>query len=338
MDNDLSALTNHVLWQSTADGLAVVEQDGSITAVNGPFESLFGFAPNTAVGTHVDALIPDAAQEEHARHRSDFHGAPSVRSMGASRLLEGRRCDGSLFPVNVSLSPAEVGGNAVVVAAIRDLSERVAVEADRAEAERRRSIAEDHDRIGRELHDTVVQHLFALGLRLQGLPGLLDDEHASRVINDSVDTIDSVIAQVRSSIHGLRRGTAEEVGFREQVLAVVSEMDEMLPSTPTVEFGGSHETPPDGAIVANLLPVLREALSNAGRHSGASAVWVKVATGPDVTLEVIDNGSGLPVSIERSGLANIATRAHALGGTFEISQADPTGTHLCWRVPNPHVA
>lgn len=331
--NELVTMTQSVLWGSIADGLAVVASDGQIVAANGPFEELFGFDPGSAVDTSVDVLVPSKSVEEHAALREGFNATPAVRSMGASRLLEGRRQDGTLFPVNVSLSPATIDGASVVLVAVRDLSARVAVEAERSEAERRRITAEDHDRIARELHDTVIQHLFALGLRLQGLPALLDDDRTIDIVNESVDTIDSVIDQIRSSIHGLRKTTSEDRGVQEHVLAVIGEMVDVLPQAPATEFVGDFASPIDGAVLANIVPVLREALSNAGRHAQASTVTVTLEAEDMVTLTITDDGVGLPDRIERSGLSNLAARAHALGGTFAARNRDPHGTSVTWSVP-----
>lgn len=329
----LDEITSHILWNSTADGLAVVCSDGIIAAANGVFEKLFGFDPGEATGFQVDALVPTNSRDAHAQHRADFHDAPSIRSMGASRLLEGCRRNGQRFPVNVSLSPAEIDGEIFAVVAVRDLTERVAVEAQRSDAERRRSIAEDHDRIGRELHDTVIQHLFALGLRLQGLPALLDDDRSITIVNESVDTIDSVIGQIRSSIHGLRTTDVGQISLRERVVAVTQEMSELLPDNPSLQFLGDFDGYVDTAVASNLIPVLREALSNVGRHANATSLTVLLSVGSDVELEVRDDGTGIPNNVERSGLANMATRAHALGGSFTSETAERMGTVIRWSVP-----
>lgn len=327
-------MTTSVLWTSAADGLAIIDTTGKILAANTAFEGLFGFHPGSATDASIDQLVPEGSRASHADRRAEFHDDPATRRMGASRLLEGRRLDGRLFPVNISLSPLDLEGGPAVLTAIRDLSDRMAVESARADAERRRSIAEDHDRIARELHDTVIQHLFALGLRLQGLPALLSDEHAIRVVNESVDTIDEVIGQVRSSIHGLRTTNGRDVDLRSRVLAVVQDMRDVLPGSPSVRFEGGIDQPVDGAIAADLIAVLRETLSNAGRHAQASTVDVKLRIDEFVSLEVRDDGVGIPSGVFRSGLANLEARAHALGGTVEIAPVTPHGTVIRWQVPS----
>lgn len=89
----------------------------------------------------------------------------------------------------------------LTIAAVRDPTDRVAVEAEVATAQRQRAIAEDHDRIASELHDTVIQQLFAVGLRLQGLPARMADEHAVSVVNQAVDAIDGTIAEIAARSH-----------------------------------------------------------------------------------------------------------------------------------------
>jgi PAS domain S-box-containing protein len=333
---DLSDLTDHPLWSGMADGLAVVDGDGVLLAVNEPFERLFGYDDGELTGQSVDVLVPSPSRSGHAELRARYAANPHVRTMGASRLLEGKRRDGDLFPLNISLSPITVDGARLTLAAVRDLTDRIEVEADRAREQRLRAIADDHDRIARDLHDSVIQHLFAVGLRLQGLPGRVDDPAVSQTVTESVDAIDAVIAQIRQTIHGLRPppATSSPRSLQAGVLSVIAEMEEVLPSSPSISFEGAIGDV-DPAVLTNLLPTVREALANVAHHARASTVAIAVTVGDDVTVEVVDDGVGLAPGQRRSGLANLEARAKALGGAMTTEANEPTGLRLTWRVPNP---
>ncbi len=332
---DLALIIDHPLWNGAADGLLVVDGDGVIVAANESFDALFAFESGEAIGVTVETLVPEPDRGHHERLRQGFTDSPVSRTMGASRLLKGQKTNGDTFPINISLSPLTIGAQPYTLGAVRDLTDRVAVEVERAESERQRLIAEDRDRIARELHDSVIQHLFAVGLRLQGLPARLVDEGAIATLNESIDAIDSVIAQVRSSIHGLRQTPSERSGrMQAQVVGIVAEMSELLGVNPSIRFEGEVDRRVDETVMANLLPVLREALSNVGRHADASAVSVVVSVGEEVAVDVTDNGRGLAPGVTRSGLANLEARALALGGSMSVSSATPTGTLLRWAVPN----
>lgn len=331
----VNELAEHPLWIGNADGLLIVDPSGAVVAANPSFSKLFGYAPDEVTALSVESLVPEAFRGAHQALRDGYVAAPQIRNMGASRLLEAQRQDGNRFPVNVSLSPLEADGVTYTLAAVRDLTARIAVEQDRANEQRLRAIADDHDRIARDLHDSVIQHLFAIGLRLQGIPARVDDPTVQRAVEESVDEIDVVIARIRSTIHGLR---ATEVPDRPQtvqgkILDVIGQMAESLPSSPSVTFEGSVDGITDPALIENLLPTIREALSNVAKHAQASAVSVVIAAGEDLVLLVTDNGRGMADDPERSGLANLEARATGLGGTMRTWQNEPSGVRLEWRVP-----
>ncbi|GGN48500.1 histidine kinase [Streptomyces albiflavescens] len=198
-------------------------------------------------------------------------------------------------------------------------------------------VLNDRDRIARDLHDLAIQRLFASGLSLQSVLNRLTDrpEVADRV-QRVVDDLDDTIKVVRSTIYALRESDrSKATGLRARLVAEVSQAAETLGFAPALRMSGLLDTDVPEDHREQLLAVLREALSNAARHAGASAVDIGVE-GTDATLRlrVADNGRGIdPAATRRSGLANIATRAENLGGTFALMPNEPTGTLLEWTVP-----
>jgi len=194
------------------------------------------------------------------------------------------------------------------------------------------AIFEDRDRIARDLHDLVIQRLYATGMSLQGTIPLVGSEAAHRV-NSAVDALDETIREIRSSIFALQTRTEQKPpSLRSRILQVVDEMTAILGFPPALVFDGRLDDVPHD-VSEHLLSALREALSNAARHSGASKVDVHVRADAELSLTVSDNGSGIQDRGRRSGLSNLEQRATKLGGSFRAETADGGGTELVWRVP-----
>ncbi|NMO57270.1 GAF domain-containing sensor histidine kinase [Actinoplanes sp. TBRC 11911] len=210
----------------------------------------------------------------------------------------------------------------------------LALERARAQEEREQLVVlEDRERIARDLHDVVIQRLFATGMHLQGAVPHAGKSEAAKRINAAVDDLDATIRDIRRSIFELRApaGPSLRAELRETVEAAAP----ALGFVPVVDTTGPVDTAIPDDIVPELLAVLREALSNVARHAGARTVRVSLrATGDEMLLRVEDDGVGIDPALARGGIANMGERAHDLGGSFEVGPApDGTGTILTWRVP-----
>jgi signal transduction histidine kinase len=196
------------------------------------------------------------------------------------------------------------------------------------------AVFEDRDRIARDLHDLVIQRLYATGMSLEGVSARLGDSDNRRRISSAVDALDETIKEIRSAIFSLHSRPAEaQPGLRARILEVVDEASATLGFAPALRMSGSLDGEVPADIGEHLLSVLREALSNAARHARADKVDVTVDAGQDLVLQVRDNGIGMKAVRRRSGLANLAERAGLLGGTLRAGSADGGGTELEWRVP-----
>ena len=203
----------------------------------------------------------------------------------------------------------------------------------RSDAERL-AILQDRDRIARDLHDLVIQRLYATGMSLQGAMPLLTRPEAAGRVSSAVDALDETIRDIRSAIFSLQaRGDSRPQGLRAQVLEVVDEMSVPLGFPPSLRLVGPLDETVPSEVGEHLLGALREGLSNAARHAHASRVDVTVQADSELALRVHDNGTGMGTSTRRSGLANLAERAAELDGKLEITSADGGGTQLDWRVP-----
>jgi signal transduction histidine kinase len=202
--------------------------------------------------------------------------------------------------------------------------------------ERRLQVQADRDRIARDLHDHVVQRIFATALSLDRLSRALEPDHpeAAERLSRSVDELDGTMAEIRAAIFELHQGEGPEPAtVRSQLADVVRQVTESHELQRDVRFRGSVDDLPR-ELVPDLVAVVRELVTNVVRHAAASRVTVTVAVGDQVTVAVADDGTGLPEVTPRSGLANLADRAERRGGALTTS-AGPSGTQVRWAVPAP---
>jgi PAS domain S-box-containing protein len=447
------------LVDAAPDGIVMADEHGQILFVNRQTEEMFGYDRADLLGRSVDDLLPGRLQQVHRAHRTRYRAEPRTRAMGADVALVGQRADGSEFPVEISLSPLVTDTGLKVVAVVRDVTERLAIEAEQRvvrealdvardavlildadtwrfthandgaveqvgysreellrmtmlhitpdlteqdlhevlgplergeqssvvfttvhrrcdgvdipveilvqaipnadggpprryvkiardirerlateqrlhQAEQHLRVVEDRERIARDLHDIVIQKLFAAGMTLQGVwSRTTDPDHAHRLAG-VVDDLDDTIREIRSVIFSLQADAHDGGGVRADVLAIAREQQSVLGFEPRIRFSGPVETISE-SIAIELLPVVREALSNVARHAGASEVQIVVECGNDVVLRVQDNGRGMPTTVTAGhGIPNLGTRAQMLGGYCRITTRPDGGAELEWRVPS----
>ncbi|MFE7223216.1 sensor histidine kinase [Nocardioides sp. NPDC057577] len=195
------------------------------------------------------------------------------------------------------------------------------------------AVITDRDRIARDLHDVVIQRLFAIGLQLETLgrnPQRVED--LPKRLSEQVDALDQTIKDVRGSIFDLSNHDASSL--RAQVRDVIREYAGVMDFTPEIKITGPVDTAVPEAVRNHLLPVLREAVSNLARHAQAHSAQIELTLQDDeIRLVVRDDGSGVPDEAEESGLKNARVRAVQLGGQLEIGPCSPSGTELIWQVP-----
>jgi signal transduction histidine kinase len=198
----------------------------------------------------------------------------------------------------------------------------------------RMELFEDRARIARDLHDHVIQQLFASGMTLQGAAVAAGDSPAVELIERVVDNIDDAIKQIRTSIFQLRPHTMLGAGLRAGVLDVVAEVTPSLGHDPHVHFSGPVDAVSNEDLATEVAAVVRESLTNIAKHAQADRAAVAVSvSGKTLTVTVEDNGVGIGAATRRSGLDNLRQRAESRAGTFQAEAGDGgTGTRLTWQV------
>jgi signal transduction histidine kinase len=196
------------------------------------------------------------------------------------------------------------------------------------------SLLDDRERIGRDLHDKVVQRLFAVGMALQGAARLPELDLVRERIDKVVDDLDATITEIRTTIFELGE-SALPGGLRQAVVSLVDELAPTVGLRPDLTFEGPIDNAVPQQTADHLLAVLREMLSNVGKHAQATRVLVILSVADDIVLEVVDNGVGFsPAASGRGlGLTNLRGRAEKLGGTFDVQVAQGGGARATWRVP-----
>jgi signal transduction histidine kinase len=189
----------------------------------------------------------------------------------------------------------------------------------------------DRERIARDLHDHVIQRLFAVGLSLQGtIPRARTPEVQVR-LTDIVDELQGVIGEIRTKIFDLHGGSSGATRLRQRLDEAIAGFSGSGLRT-TARFSGPLSVV-DATLADHAEAVLREAVSNAIRHAHANSLIINVRVEDDLSVEVIDDGCGMPPDVTASGLANLRARAAEAGGELAITEAPGGGTHVRWSAP-----
>lgn len=319
--------------EAIPDGVVIVDHEGRMVLVNRELERMVGYTRQQMLGERVEMLIPTAQRATHVHNRAEFNAAPRRRSMGLGLDLAAQRKDGSTFPVEIALAPAELDGEQVVIATVRDVTANRITVAELEAARQRVILAEDHERIARDLHDTVIQRLFASGLTLQSLLPTVP-EAARAKIEKIIDAQDDAIQELRTAIFGLSNKRAAGQTIRVVINQTVDDATRVLGFRPALHFVGVLDSI-DSTITAEVDAVVREALTNVARHAHARRVDVTLRhTDEQLVVTIADDGAGIARDHQQgSGLLNMQDRARRLGGTCAVSSVDGAGTTVSWSVP-----
>ncbi len=221
----------HDLLEAAPDAMIIAAADGRILLANAQTDKMFGYRREDLIGMEVKMLIPAPLREAHERHRVKFFASPKVRRMGVGLELRGLRCDGTEFPIEVSLSPLRTDRGVLVSAAMRDITEQLAIQSSLADAYAEAEVFAERDRIGSELQDHAIQRVFAVGLALQATIPRARSADVQERLMAAVDDLHGVVQDFRTAIFGLRTRSAEVTRVRRRLDEVIGELSEGLATT-----------------------------------------------------------------------------------------------------------
>lgn len=318
------------------DGIVIADSDGTILYVNTALRAMTGHDVDDLVGRSIETLVPTRAREHHAELRRRYLSQPRTRPMGQGLELTAVRADGTEVPVEISLSP--IGTSRYTVASIRDVSQRLIADQRLRSTREALTLSAERERIARDLHDTVLQRLFGLGLELQAV-AMSASDFAPR-LEGAVDEIDRIIKEIRTSVFTLSAANRDG-SLGQEIGGILAQSARVLGFTPRLRIEGPIENMIGPDLRADLVAVLRETLANVARHSQATACSVELTlTGDELQLAVVDNGRGIDADVPSAGngLRNIEARATKHDGHFSHHPADSgdrPGTRLVWSAPVP---
>jgi signal transduction histidine kinase len=329
------------LVEARYGALGVLGDDGRLSelvtvGVDASTEAAIGRLPEVHGVLRKLTTDPKPLRTRDVRTHPDFEGFPENHPEMRTFLgvaVRGQDAVGNLY-VAEKLGADEFDDDDEQLAVALASAAAVAVDNDRLR-QRTRSIEllEERERIARDLHDRVIQRIFAAGMALQTALPLTTRTEVTTRISKAIEYLDETIREMRLTIFALSQPTDRSV--RVDIFSQVDEARETLGFSPELKLDGPIDTVVTDEITEHLLATLREALSNVGKHAGASKVDVFLQAGNDLLLQVEDNGVGFPDRPTRmGGLDNLRQRAESLGGSFTARRAKRRGgTVVEWRVP-----
>ena len=275
--------------------------------------------------------------------RTDSPAPPEMLSSGAIGPIVLAPMVNSSGPVGVLVVtrlPGRAGFGEEDIRLVESFGEQAGLGMELARAQQEHAqfaLVADRERIARDLHDHVIQRIFAVGMSLQAAANSVGDSRVLERIEESVEELDATIRDVRSTIFSLELQATEhvETSPRSRILDVASLAAPALGFQPRLQFEGPIDTRLPEEIVPDVLAVVREALSNTARHAGASTVQVRVrVVDDDLVIEVADDGKGAEGRTRSSGLANLRARAEGRKGSMVVGPGRMgRGTRIEWRAP-----
>lgn len=221
-----------------------------------------------------------------------------------------------------------------VVSSFADQAALALRQAESQAARRELEVFADRDRIARELHDQVIQRLFAIGLAMQGTHRRAKSTGVADRLVDHIDQLHEVIQDIRTAIFDLQTDMGDTPNLRSRLHDVITGLTAEEPLRTTIRMSGPLDVVPE-ELAAHAEAVVREAVSNAVRHARASELTITVSVEDDLVIDVTDNGVGMPAMVARSGLYNLQQRAGDVGGSCDVVRPADGGTQVVWAAPMP---
>jgi PAS domain S-box-containing protein len=336
------------LLDSAPDAMVIVDADGTIQMVNTQTERLFGYSRAELRDQSVDILLPERFRSAHMRHRAGYLSSPQARPMGADLELYGRRSDATEFPVDISLSPMQTESGTLVIAAVRDVTERRQAKKKLDESyqivQRQRLFArliaaqeEERLRIASDIHDDTIQAMTATSLRMQQLRRHLTDPGQIELLSRLEEAVRESITRLRRLMFDLRPASLDRSGLSAALRELLERLHEETHLTFTLE--NHMNTEPVGSIRTALYRIAQEALANVKKHAAASTVNVDLrSVGSGCRVRIQDDGKGFEVEgseakPEYLGLVSMRERAQIVGGWWLVRCPDEGGTVVEFWLP-----
>lgn len=314
------------LFETTVDGIIIIDSRGIIQSYNRAAASIFGYAADEVIGRNVSMLMPTPHREQHDDYLNNYLRTGHARIIGIGREVNGLRKDGSSFPMDLAVSEVRKHEDVFFTGVVRDITER-----RRLESEILRISEQERRRIGQDLHDGLGQMLTGIGLITQNLARQMEAQGSELAgeLFEITQLVRDADQLARNLARGLVQVELEGDGLLASLRTLCSNAERMFDVTVTLESEGDI-TLDDSGMASNLYRIAQEAISNAVKHGRATSIDVRIRKrGHMVELAVEDDGVGFPkkLSSDRGmGVDIMGYRARVIGGSLSIRARASGGT------------
>ncbi|WP_410623989.1 GAF domain-containing sensor histidine kinase [Amycolatopsis sp. cmx-8-4] len=297
-------------------------------ALTGRRIPLDGSTSGAVLADHVPRSVPSLAFDLADGLGVDLGPALAVR------LRSGESTAGVLLAIRAPGAATFDEHELQIVSAFADQAALALRDAESQAARRELDVVVDRDRIARDLHDQVIQRLFAVGLGIEGTRRRTDSPAVVVRLTQHIDQLQDVIEEIRGAIFDLHAEPGAVRGLRARLQDAITDTTADSAIRTTVRLSGAFDRVP-AALAEHAEAVVREAVSNVLRHARAAELTITVSLEGDLVVEVSDTGIGMPEAVVRSGLRNLEQRAAEAGGSFRVERPAEGGTRVVWAVPLP---
>ena len=328
-----SAERLRAILDTAVEGIITIDERGVIESVNVAAETIFGYSAAELIGKNVSLLMPSPHRERHDAYLENYHRTGQAKIIGIGREVAGRRKNGAVFPMDLSVSEVRLADRRLFTGFIRDITERKRLEREILEISER-----EQRRIGHDLHDGLCQQLAAIELMSQVLEKKLArrSKDAAKRAGEIAGNVRSAISHTRQLARGLSPVTLESEGLMAALQELALHTQAMFGVTCRFECDAPVLVP-DSAAATHLFRIAQEAVSNALKHGKARRIALQLRDGrAGVSLRISDNGAGFPAQTPRTkgmGLRIMQSRAGMMGGTLAIERNSGGGASVMVSVP-----
>jgi two-component system, LuxR family, sensor kinase FixL len=321
------------ILETAVEGIITIDERGIIESVNSAAEQIFGYRAREIIGRNVSLLMPSPHREAHDGYLANYLRTGQAKIIGVGREVAGRRKDGTIFPMDLSVSEVKLASRRMFTGFIRDITDRKRLEKEILEISDR-----EQRRIGQDLHDGLCQHLAGIELMSQVLAQKLAPKskaHAKQV-NEIAGHVRDAISHTRSLARGLSPVTIESEGLMSALHELATNTEKIFHVQCRCDFAepvAMH----DHAAATHLFRIAQEAVSNAIKHGKARRLNISLRDSRGrIVLKVSDNGRGFPrrtTNAKGMGLRIMQSRASMIGGAMVIERNTNGGMSVTCAVP-----
>jgi PAS domain S-box-containing protein len=322
------------ILETAVEGIITIDERGAIESFNQAAEKIFGYRAREVIGKNVSVLMPSPHHEAHDSYLANYRRTGHAKIIGIGRETVGRRKDGAIFPMDLSVSEVRLANRRIFTGFARDITERKRLEREILEISDR-----EQRRIGHDLHDGLCQHLAGIELMSQVLEQKLtpQSKDAAKRASDIAKYVREAIGQTRSLARGLSPVTLESEGLTSALHELAVNAEKLFNVKCHFE-GDSQVSVNNHAMATHLFRLAQEAVSNAIKHGKAGQISIHLKADPGrIYLAVNDNGKGFPKKSPKfkgMGLRIMQFRTGIIGGILTIERNADGGTSVICSAPN----